>query len=99
MLEGIRKLLLFGIGHAEFSGYCAPARHSVLNFRQYAASVGEIQAAVRRDGQQRVDRRLRTGGFRNPGLQLPGAIREWIDVERRCEPPLAMRDMQEAVIA
>src|SRR5665213_4402089 len=54
---------------------------------------------IRKDRHQRLDRRLRPGLLRYPGLQFPRALRERVDVEYGGKPPLASIDVKEAVVA
>jgi hypothetical protein len=70
------------------------ARHALTTF----LGAGPRELEVRSDGQQRFDRRVwpRLGG--DPRLELANAVGERVDVEGRSELPLAVADVQEAVV-
>ncbi|MGH7046614.1 MAG: hypothetical protein ACREE2_09550 [Stellaceae bacterium] len=63
------------------------------------SGTGHGSPEIRKCGHQRLDRRLRTGIFRYPCLQLAHPVRERVDVECRRKPPLPAIDMQEAIVA
>lgn len=75
-----------------------PVPHGVIDPRQNALrfDLRHTEGARLRD--HRLNRVDWAVVLVQPQFQLGVLVREWIDIEGRGEPPLAVRDVQEAVI-
>src|SRR5436190_20649796 len=99
MLKCVGELIELPASHAKTASHRAPSRYGMFHFSQHIAGARHGDPEIRKDGHQRLDRRLRPSVFGYPGLQLANPFGEWIHIESRRESPLPMTDVQEAVIA
>jgi len=99
VLERFGELVELGCGHAEAASHGAPLRYRPLHHCEDLAGPSRRYPEIGKHRHQSLDRRLWPGFLRHPGLQLPGAFREWVDVKGRGKPPLATIDMQETVVS
>jgi len=99
VLERVGELVKFGRAHAEAASHGAPLRHGLLDRPEDLARSRRGNPEIGQHRHERLDRRLGSRILRDPGLQLPGSLRERIDVKGGREPPLTPVDVQEAMVA